>query len=430
MNSSAPNNPKPKPQWLERLEQESYQAELIVSGVALLGAFQLPGLLDQLLNWCLQRTTAEQQELLGYLFIYLLFGAFILIFNFVLHFSLRTLWIGNIGLASVFPEGINEHSDRYSPHFLARLKARFPDLQGFNQRLDDFCSLLFSIAGVSLITFIFLTILLMAFWGIGYLLSMVFAGLPATYFALGGLFLLASVLLFQGMLNHKKLRDKSWAKKIQFPLYLFSVRIMTGPFLEPFTYIGQTLATNVSKARYIGVTAGYMVLLVIGFVLWVQDSNLFMLDAGIRKRVAGRESEQYAERYENLRPPGAHIRFAMLSSDVIRGTVATVFVPVPKTEREFIQAYCGPEWEDGEREERQACLKSYYTFKIDSTVVVPSGLYLYEQKDSKQSGIRVYLPMQGQRVGGHHLRIIPARFEQDSFLINIPFQYFPEEALQ
>ena len=38
--------------------------------------------------------------------------------------------------------------------------------------------------------------------------------------------------------------------------------------------------------------------------------------------------------------------------------------------------------------------------------------------------------MQGQRVGGHHLRIIPARFEQDSFLINIPFQYFPEESLQ
>ncbi len=49
--------------------------------------------------------------------------------NFVLHFTLRTLWIGNIGLASVFPEGINENSDRNSQHFLSRLKARFPELQ-------------------------------------------------------------------------------------------------------------------------------------------------------------------------------------------------------------------------------------------------------------------------------------------------------------
>ncbi len=71
--SGAPR-PKAKPDWLTRLEQESYQAELIVSGVALLGALQLPGLIDDLLNWSLQRTTAEQQELLGYVFIYLFFG--------------------------------------------------------------------------------------------------------------------------------------------------------------------------------------------------------------------------------------------------------------------------------------------------------------------------------------------------------------------
>lgn len=58
--SSAPNS-KPKPEWLKRLEQESYQAELIVSGVALLGALQLPELLDRLLNWSLQRTTLDQQ---------------------------------------------------------------------------------------------------------------------------------------------------------------------------------------------------------------------------------------------------------------------------------------------------------------------------------------------------------------------------------
>ena len=180
--SSAPNN-KPKPEWLQRLEQESYQAELIVSGVALLGALQLPGLIEDLLDWFLQRANAEQQELIGYAIIYLLFGAFVLLFNFVLHFSLRTLWIGMIGLASVFPEGINENYHWYSENFLSRLKARFPDLQQYNQRLDDLCSLLFSIAGVSLITFTCIIALLLFSWGIGFLLTFVFPGLSSTVFA-------------------------------------------------------------------------------------------------------------------------------------------------------------------------------------------------------------------------------------------------------
>lgn len=427
--SSAPAG-KPKPEWLERLEQESYQAELIVSGIALLGALQLPGLIHDLLNWCLQRTTIEQQELLSYVFIYLLFGALVLIFNFIFHFTLRTLWIGNIGLASVFPEGVNENSDRYSQHFLSRLKARFPDLQGFNQRLDDLCSLLFSIAGVSLITFTFIVILLMLFWLAGYLIALIFPGLSTTYFALGSITLISAVLIFQSLLNVKGLRDKGWVKKIQFPLYMFSIRVISGPFMEPFTYIGQTLATNASRTRYISITIGYLIVLMIGFVLWVQGSNLFLLKPEIRERVAARESTQYADRYQNLREPGAFVPFAMLNSDVIRGTVMGVFVPVPKVEREEIKAYCGTDWEDQDRRERQSCLRSYYTFRIDSTRVEPSGLYLYEQKDSRQHGIRVYLPMQGHSPGGHYLRVIPARFEKDSFHINIPFQYFPEESLQ
>lgn len=70
----------------------------------------------------------EQQELFGYLFIYLLFGVLILIFNFIFYFFFCILWIGNIGLVLVFLEGINEYFDWYSFYFLARFKACFFDL--------------------------------------------------------------------------------------------------------------------------------------------------------------------------------------------------------------------------------------------------------------------------------------------------------------
>lgn len=76
-----------------------------------------------------------------------------------------------------------------------------------------------------------------------------------------------------------------------------------------------------------------------------------MLDVGICKWLAGWESVQYVECYENLRLFGVYICFVMFSSDVIWGIVVMVFVLVFKIEWEFIQAYCGLEWEDGEWEE-------------------------------------------------------------------------------
>ncbi|MBV6652809.1 MAG: hypothetical protein KI786_03585 [Mameliella sp.] len=421
----APNSGKPKPEWLERLEQESYQAELIVSGVALLGAMQLPGLIDSLLDWCLQRTTTEQQWLLGYIFVYLSCGAFLLLFNFVLHFTLRTLWIGNIGLASVFPNGINKDSERFSPHFLSRLKARFPDLQKYNQTLDDLCSLLFSIAGISVITFASIIFIIIVSWVLGYLLSLVIPGLSITIFAMVLFCVMFLFLLLNNAMHHKKMRDLPWVKKIQFPMYMVLIKILSGPFMEPFTYIGQTLATNVSRIRYMGITFGYIIVITISFMMWVEDSNLFYLRADIRHRVAGREHTQYATRYDNMRVEGVFIPFAMIDNDVIEGNVMKVFVPVPKIEREQIREYCGEDWESKDRKERRECLQSYYTFQIDNEEVQPSGLYLYEQKDTRQRGVRVYLPLAGQNNGEHHLQIVPARYEKDSFLINIPFQYFP-----
>ena len=48
-----------KPNWLLKLEQESWQAELIISGVAILGSLQLPDLIDRLGEWALIYFSAD-----------------------------------------------------------------------------------------------------------------------------------------------------------------------------------------------------------------------------------------------------------------------------------------------------------------------------------------------------------------------------------
>ena len=58
------NQPINKPDWLVNLEQESWQAELIISGLAILGALQLPGLIDRFGQWmmtCNFQTSSKVQ---------------------------------------------------------------------------------------------------------------------------------------------------------------------------------------------------------------------------------------------------------------------------------------------------------------------------------------------------------------------------------
>jgi len=91
-----------KPKWLKKLEQESWQTELLISSAAIYAAFQLPELINQLSNWAITYFAFEDAKWNYALIMYLSFAAVILILSFVTHFILRTIWIALIGLNSVF----------------------------------------------------------------------------------------------------------------------------------------------------------------------------------------------------------------------------------------------------------------------------------------------------------------------------------------
>lgn len=134
---------KEKPTWLQILEAESWQAEMLVSGVAIYGSLLLPDLIRQLIDKALLWLPEGALNICYFIFWYLTICASLLIVAFNLHFVLRALWIGMIGLVSVFPNGINRDTDYHSEHFLQQLWEEFPDVNDFNRRLDDFCSLIF-----------------------------------------------------------------------------------------------------------------------------------------------------------------------------------------------------------------------------------------------------------------------------------------------
>ena len=60
-------------------------------------------------------------------------------------------------------------------------------------------------------------------------------------------------------------------------------------------------------------------------------------------------------------------------------------------------------------------------------------MYVYEREDTRQYGLRTFLPMDSLSVGGQVLRIVFDGEGVDSTLrheTRLPFQFYPEESLQ
>jgi len=427
---------KTKPTWLERLEQESYQAELIISGVAIVGSLQLPGLIKMLVIWSMDTFSQDFIEVGYWLFIYLIMASQLLIVTFVLHFLLRTLWIGNIGLASVYPNGINTESKKFSRDFGEKLRQAFPDFGAFNKRLDDLCSVMFAFSSLFAMISVSIALLLGALLLLSYLISMLSAGLSfrVVLYSLGG-FLLFSYIL-QAIFSIPQLQEKEWVKRIHFPFNMFLFKLVFGPFYRPVTYITYIFTTNSRGYGSIGITLVFVFAVGVFSFPIIKETQLLFTSKDYQEKVRLSSTRMRYFLYDDQRPPGDYIPFVSIPSDVVRGTVLPVFVNLRPDPKAVVDEHCDSESYEERRKKARAwveCLQEYYHFQFGEQSVEPAGFYTYKWEDNGQYGIRAYLPTQGLSPGGHELWVtfdgegVDGSLRQD---IVIPFQYFPEESLQ
>lgn len=136
-----------KPEWLSKLEAESWQAELLISGIAIFGSFQLPYLLDKLVELAIVTVPVSDFTILYAFFVVLIMGVYIIIAGLLIHFILRAFWIGLVGFNSVYPNGLNKENDTfYSKSFLLRISEKLPkDSNSTIRALDNICSTIYSI---------------------------------------------------------------------------------------------------------------------------------------------------------------------------------------------------------------------------------------------------------------------------------------------
>ena len=220
---------------LDKLQQESWQLELLISGFAIFGLItSIPHIRTAMI------IAENDKQIYSFALLLIAFVACsILIFNLLIHVVLRGVWIGALGLRYVSGD-IDFEKLNYHNRFTKYLKKRIVSFDKYVATLENYCSVLFAVTFLLIFYVISISIIILCLVGVATLI-LSNDNLPETPRTIIGVFLVLFIvfgtfLVFIDFLTQGYLKKKKWLSKIYFPFYwVFS--FMTLTFLyRPLVY--------------------------------------------------------------------------------------------------------------------------------------------------------------------------------------------------
>lgn len=438
------NNPAFK-KLLVKLQEESWQLELIISGFAIFGLVSA----YEPISSSLREASHDQQVYKFVLTLVAKISCAILIFNLLLHVLLRGLWIGTLGLRYVSGD-IDYEKLNYSEKFTKYLKKKVGSFDKYIATLENYCSIIFAISFLLIfyVLAITLTIIMIAFTA-NYIVNSDWLpswiskgfGIALILFIIFGMFFTFFDFVTQGYLKKKK-----WLSKIYFPIYwLFS--FITLSFLyRPLVY--NFLDNKFGKRLSFVLIPVYLGILLI-MSLEHRNSNYL-------KKTSTIASIHLDERhYEDLLiKNNDFVRHASIQSKVIEDSYLKVFVVyTDRIENRIFKYESGLKPEKDirglgtdlnftsgggniqiNRKKQDSLTIRYlevfneiYAFKIDTTKI--DGNFYISKNNKEQLGFETYLNIKHLEEGQHDLKITRNQKENDSIInintgVSIPFWYF------
>ncbi|PPK86441.1 hypothetical protein CLV84_3368 [Neolewinella xylanilytica] len=415
-----------KPKWLRKMEQESWQPELIISGAAILGSLQLPGLLMQFENYCLLNFDRDTLFIAYVTVVYWRLLATGLIFTFIFHFIVRALWIGLIGLNSVYPGGFKTN-DKFSAHYQEHMREAYGDIDGFIQRLDRLGSGIFGVAfGIAGVFVNFGLVGLGLVFVHSWLMGM---GLDPRQILLLIACVLSPLLLISVlvMLSHtRRFRDTPFVRRYQWPVAMLISRF-TYPVARRYITTSTNLVTSYyadSKAFVLYFAGGMVLIIVVGMATMLTDDNVpFFLDR-VYHRMAN-DSTRVMDAYpEEGDYTGIYYRPELDESVSVSDSVLAVWIPLPDRETAFMYANCSvaevdkdlpPEQRNPrERARTLACAREYLSLQLNGRPIERFDLRRqYRHNEAgKQFGVLAYIA-QAPLVEGPNLLRVTAKYPEE-----------------
>ncbi|OSY86951.1 hypothetical protein WH52_13700 [Tenacibaculum holothuriorum] len=415
--------------WLQRLKDESWEAELLVSAIAIFGAFKLFDLVKWAANFFIDKLNPDQYIIAYFITFFSLIAVSALVSMFVIHFVLRAYWVGLVGLNSVFPDYSIEDT-AYSKIYTKKILAILPKLKDSIQKVDELCSVIFSVA----FTFLFIYGYIALFTSIYLLLFNILSKyvpksillIPAILIAVGAM-IQTIVSLYS---NLKQNKEKEKLQQLNFTLVKYANMMLFGPLYKNLLQVFMIFGSNFKKKK----SLSYLILLFLfsGSVvagIQLRNTNIFYL--------VGSNYQRYFDPYKtysNYYKDTSNTNFLLtpeIQSDLIKSNVVEVFIPIFDYESSMRESICGKyeKPEDAPREERirnranylKECYKKYHNIFLDNKKIDVSFLRYDNHHKTDQFGIVSFLNIKDLPEGLHELKIEKINSEGAYLYWTIPF---------
>lgn len=228
------------PQWLQNLQENSWEIELLISGGAVFTLLQFP---EMLLSFFRFAQTTSDIPGLHMMLIMGMAGLKILTNGFILHLLLRSFWLAMVCINYIFPEGINSLKMKrtfpfQSRHLEGDLQEQIMDVDRLSG-LVIFMTIISTLVLAGLVLGFFVTVFLIEWlnkWGLWF-----------SYFDL--LFGLFSLLYFLDLLAMGSLRKIPLLSWVLFPIFWFFDLISLRSFYaRPLALF----SSNIHRAKFFG----------------------------------------------------------------------------------------------------------------------------------------------------------------------------------
>ncbi|MGB5553901.1 MAG: hypothetical protein WBM83_04520 [Flavobacteriaceae bacterium] len=418
--------------WLQRLKNESWEAELLVSAVAIFAILKSFSALDWLLIQFIDRLNPSQYEI-GYfilVFGYLAIG--ILAAMFAIHFAFRAYWIGLVGLNSVFPDyGLEDSA--YSPIYTKKILQVLPNIKDSITKIDELCSVIFSAAFAFMLIYSFATISSSLYLILFNMLS----DLIPDWVLLAPLGLLAFVL-FAGLLvsipaNMKKFHKNETIQHLYFLYARWATVPFYGPFYKSIMQISMLFGSNFKKKK--GLVKMVILMLLIGIFFGgskLIGSNYRYLITSDYKPEKSRLNSSF---YSDNNSESNFLLHPEIQTEIISDNAIKLFIPLFNYETNSMIKQCELSKfsfdviDDTDRQkmwqDKLDCYKSYLNVSLDEKLLTVNFLKT-DHPSTAQFGLIGFISLSASTEGLHHLKVSKKISEDFENTWNIPFFYSPK----
>ena len=309
-------NDKNTPKWLQTIQLNSWEAELLISALVLYALFQIPDYLESYSA----RNFNRGSDFIR-MFRMLERGIEFLQFGYILHISVRGIWVASVGFSYVFPNGINSKNLKYKGKFKKELEKN-PSLVKNVLKLEELSSMIYGLSFTIFGTFVGLSMLLLFYVFVSNYTSPYspnsITDNPTFFGFFNILYLLCVIIIFIDFITSGLFRRKEWAVDWFYPIAWF-FRIITLSFLYRRSML--VLLSNLKGWRT------YLVSLAIALVLggsWFFGNKAS--ESNIKSYLSNSTSGEFImENYESLRSKDDYL-ICTIQSDIVSDTYLKVFL--------------------------------------------------------------------------------------------------------